>query len=107
MPEVELEPASPVQIDRWLATSRLFVVDTPGPAKATLRLAAYPAWKAEVNGQPVPLAAGPMTGQAVISLPAGRHRALVEFTRTADRLYGTLLSAAAALLVIVFRSVFR
>jgi hypothetical protein len=102
-PVVMVEPApadsSQVRVERWIAESKVFSVDTAVPAKAFLRLLNYPGWKAEVNGHAVSTLSDPATGRIVISVPAGHSRVQVDFVPAAHRFYGTLLSGFAALLL--------
>jgi hypothetical protein len=74
-----------------------FVVHSPEPVTAALRLLSYPAWRVEVNGKPVPALSNHQTGQMLITLPAGTSHVHVAFAATHDRLWGDAVSAAAAL----------
>jgi hypothetical protein len=74
-----------------------FVVHSPEPVTAALRLLNYPAWRVEVNGRPVQARSNQQTGQMLIALPAGTSRVQVAFASTPDRLWGDAVSGAAAL----------
>jgi len=85
------------QIREWGPTRKEFVVNSPEPVTAALRLLNYPAWRVEVNGQPVSALADQHTGQMLVPLAAGTSQVRVAFASTSDRLGGDVLSAAAAL----------
>ena len=93
---VGAEPGS-VKVEQWTPLRKYFVVRTPQPATAALRLLNYPAWRVEVSGKPVRALSNPKTGQMLLALPAGVSRVQVTFAATADRLWGNAISAVAAL----------
>ena len=85
-----------VQIQQWGPTRKQFVVHSPEPVTAALRLMEYPAWIVEVNGKRV-RASVEKSGQMLVSLPAGTSGVQIAFTTTPDRLCGDIISAIAAL----------
>jgi hypothetical protein len=67
-----------------------------------LRLFNYPAWRVEVNGQPVANSTRAVTGQMLIPVQAGENRVQIMFTRTWDRTLGGFISVVTALLLALF-----
>ncbi|HZU42858.1 MAG TPA: 6-pyruvoyl-tetrahydropterin synthase-related protein [Terriglobales bacterium] len=97
-----LSPATGnVNIKEWRAESRAFTVDVSQPAQLALKLFNYPAWRVEVNGCAIETATRDVTGQMLISVPAGASEVAVRFTRTRDRKVGIAVSAVTGLLLIV------
>ena len=90
------ESKARVQIQQWRPTRKQFVVQSPEPVTAALRLMTYPAWAVDVNGKRV-RASAEQSGQMMVSLPAGTSRVQIAFTTTPDRLWGDIISAIAAL----------
>jgi hypothetical protein len=91
------EASTRPQFQDWGPTRKEFVVQSPQPLTAALRLLNYPAWRVEVNGRPVPALSNQHTGQMLVALPAGTSRVQVAFVATPDRLWGSAVSAIAAL----------
>jgi hypothetical protein len=85
--------SSSLRIERWSGEKRVFTLDTPAPVTAPLKLLAYPAWSAEVNGDITRIIPDPTTGQATLLLPAGHNRVQLDFRLTPDRIAGNLVSA--------------
>jgi hypothetical protein len=85
------------QVHAWRPMRKEFVVHSPQPVTAALRLLNYPAWRVEVDGRPVPALSNRQTGQMLVALPAGTSRVQVAFAATPDRLWGDAVSAVAAL----------
>jgi hypothetical protein len=94
-------PQAQVQFLRWTAESKEVVVDAPSPARVALRLLNYPAWRIEVNGKPITPERLDDFNQMVVPIDAGKSDIRVYFTRTADRLIGNAISAAAALYAVI------
>jgi hypothetical protein len=92
-----------IHIERWTAEKKLLSVDVLHPATLALKLVNYPAWHAEVNGQPVPFESKPQTGQALLPLPAGHNEIAVMFGQTTDRTLGGILSLISALALATVR----
>ena len=92
------------RISRWAPESRIFRANTASAGVLVLQLFNYPAWHVEVNGHTVITGTEESTGQMVVPVESGENRVDIAFTRTPDRLLGSLISAiaAVALLVIVW-----
>jgi hypothetical protein len=100
------ESGTSSQVHEWRPMRKDFVVHSPEPVIAALRLLNYPAWRVEVDGRPVPALSSQQTGQMLVALPAGTSRMQVAFAATPDRLWGDAVSAVVALglLVVVLAS---
>jgi len=79
-----------------------FTVRSPEPATAAVRLLNYPAWRVEVDGNPVRAHSHQQTGQMLVALPAGTSRVLVAFAATPDRQWGDVVSAMAVLVLVAW-----
>ncbi len=90
------ESKATVHIQQWGPTRKQFVVHSPEPVTAALRLMEYPAWIVEVNGKRL-RASAEKTGQMMVPLPAGTSPVQIAFTTTPDRRCGDIISAMAAL----------
>lgn len=101
-PQVEVLAPSvgSVNITEWQAESRGFTVDANQPSEVALKLFNYPAWRVEVNGRAVDTKTRAVTGQMMISLPAGTSRVDVHFRRTRDRTAGLVVSVVSVLFLI-------
>ena len=89
-----------VLIDRWVAEDRQIRVTSREPLRLELRLLNYPAWEVQVNQVTVTPGRTPDSAQMVIAVPAGESRVKVRFKRTADRMFGGIVSGAALLSVL-------
>jgi hypothetical protein len=100
-PEVAVEGGgrARVNIERWGAESKVFVVGVTQPAQLVLHLFNYPAWQVEVNGHPVITESQETTGQMVIPVTAGENHVQLVFVRTWDRRLGGIVSLIALVLV--------
>ncbi len=67
-----------------------------------LKLLAYPAWQASVNGKPAALQDNPQTGQIMMVLPAGASRTEIKFAQTWDRAVGAEISIGSGVVLIAF-----
>jgi hypothetical protein len=74
--------------------------DLPHATTVNLKLLAYPAWQASINGKPVGLRENPETGQITLVLPAGASRTEVKFAQTWDRGVGTEISIGSGVVLI-------
>jgi hypothetical protein len=95
--EVEGDPGAKVQILDWATQKKKLSATVSAPAKLTLRLFNYPAWKVLVNGKPVTTDSTETTGLMVIPVDAGANVVNVEFVRTWDRTAGGMISLVSAL----------
>jgi hypothetical protein len=101
-PEVVVEGGSgQIQIDAWRAESKSFRAIVTQPSRLVLHLFDYPAWKIEVNGQPMTAETLASTGQTIIPVPPGANSVHMIFSRTWDRTAGAVLSGMAILFVVV------
>lgn len=90
-----------VNMERWQAESKQFVVDATSPANLLLHLFEYPAWHVEVNGHPVKAESQETTGQMLIPVSAGENRVSVTFVRTWDRALGGVISLIGLLITVL------
>jgi len=91
----------------WGPARKQFTVTSPAPATAALRLLNYPAWRVEVNGQPVAAVSDEHTGQMLIALPAGNSKVRVSIITTRDRWLGAAVSALALVGLVVAALAYR
>jgi hypothetical protein len=61
----------------------------------------FPGWAASVDGKPIPTQTSPETGEIQMELPAGEHRLMLEFRRTAPRVYGQAISTVALVVMVL------
>ncbi|HKO03394.1 MAG TPA: hypothetical protein VJW51_01540 [Candidatus Acidoferrales bacterium] len=87
----------------WNSEQKRFTVESDERANIRLHLVNYPAWRATVNGAPVPPQTDSATGQMVIPVPAGRSEVRVWFGHTPDRTAGPAVSLAALAALILLR----
>ena len=90
-----------IRVSEWKADRKLFTAEMSAPDNVALRLFNYPAWRVEVNGQPVTAGMREGTGQMLVPVEAGANRVEIIFIRTWDRKLGLWISALALLLVLV------
>jgi 6-pyruvoyl-tetrahydropterin synthase related domain len=95
----DVQERARIHIERWTAEKKLLSVDVLHPATIALKLVNYPAWRAEVNGQPATLGSKPPTSQVVLPLVAGHNEITVTFRQTTDRTLGGILSLISALVL--------
>lgn len=70
----------------------MFTVQSAQPLILRLRLLAYPAWQAKLNGTAITLQTDPELGQMLVPVPAGSSRIEINFGRTWDRTAGNIVS---------------
>ena len=87
-----------VQMQRWTAQSKQFSFSSAAPGQIVLRLFNYPAWKAEVNGQPVLTETQDDTGQMLVPVRAGQNQVRIRFVTTKDRILGRIISGLSLVL---------
>ncbi len=107
--EVSAAGASTIHIEGWGPEQRSFSVSASQPTRVAPRILDYPAWRIEVNGQPVQAGLMAGSGQMVVSVPSGHSRVQISFIRTIDRMIGAILSVIGLLTwsVILFLTVSR
>ena len=81
-----------VYAEVWSPEKKVLAAELPQPTTVNLKLLAYPAWQATVNGRPAALQHNPETGQLMVLLPAGASRTEIIFARTWDRTAGIAIS---------------
>jgi hypothetical protein len=96
-----------IHVDLWSAERKVFSVDSPRPLLLRIKLLAYPAWQAKLNGKIVALETNQETGQMLLPVPAGFTRAEIKFVRTWDRTVGMAVSLTTILASIVLLLVLR
>lgn len=77
-----------------------FTVASPQPFVARVLTFDFPGWRAQVDGQPVPITPSDPHGFITFPVPAGTHDVRVEFGSTPPRTVGTLVSAATLLALV-------
>ncbi len=68
-------------------------LSVPTAVTATLNLLYYPRWRATLDGAAIPLSPEPVTGYVQVGLPAGEHRLVLHYGRTAAEWAGLFVSA--------------
>jgi hypothetical protein len=96
-----------VHVETWTAERRVLPGESATAIDLAPRLLNYPAWEVRLDGESVPAASAPETGQILVPVPAGRHRIELQFRRTWDRTAGAAISAFAAALLIATTAFFR
>src|SRR5712671_206621 len=102
----EAAESSDIRIETWSPEKKVIVAELSRPAAVNLKVLAYPAWQARVNGKPVALQENPETGQLTMSLPEGFSRTEINFTRTWDRSAGIVISIATTAALFAFWKLF-
>jgi hypothetical protein len=78
-----------VSIDQWTPDAVRFTAE--GAGRVVIAEAAYPGWRAKVDGAPVTLETTP-DGLMAVTVPAGTHQVALEFRPT--RVYAGIFAAA-------------
>ena len=104
-----ITPAAGVELHvlRWSAERREFSAETATDVTLAVKLLNYPAWEVRVDGQEVRAESSPDTGQMLVALPPGSHRAVIRFRRTWDRTTGGAISILSALALLAYAWVGR
>ncbi len=100
---VSADSDSQVVIEKWAPEMKLVAVNASKALQLNLKLLAYPAWRARVNGRPVNMGINPETGQIFLRVPPGWSHITVVWTRTWDHTIGILTSLLTLLSGIVFQ----
>ena len=90
------QPPGSWSVEEWQPERKVLVVNALSPVRAAVRLLNYPAWRIQVNGQPVESESDADSGQMIVPLAAGKNRVEIRFARTPDRTLGGILSGIAA-----------
>jgi uncharacterized membrane protein len=99
------QPASTpagVYVEVWSPERKVIRADLPHSMTVNLKLLAYPAWRASVNGEPAALLDNSETGQIMVVLPAGASRTEIKFAQTWDRAVGAEISIGSGAVLIAF-----
>jgi hypothetical protein len=76
------------------------VVDSPVPFQAVINTFDYPGWRAQIDGQTVPITPADPYGLISLSVPAGQHRIEVRFGSTPLRSAAAALSLVGAVMIL-------
>ncbi len=98
--EAEDQPTS-VVVERWGAEQKSMEANAANSTRLVLRLFAYPAWRAEVNGRSIQYESDDDIRQVMVPIPKGESRIRVFFTRTWDRTLGGVITALSLVLACV------
>jgi hypothetical protein len=90
-----------VYVELWSPERKVIRADLSRPTTINLKLLAYPAWQASVNGSPAATQDNPQTGQLMMLLPAGTSRTEIKFAPTWDRTVGKEISAGSGVILIM------
>jgi len=90
-------PRAEIRIDCWTSEQKWIHVVTQSDARIALRVLNYPAWRVELNGQPIHPERMDDVNQMVVPVTSGASEIRVVFTRTLDRKIGNAVSALSAL----------
>jgi hypothetical protein len=96
-----LPPAAGVDLVTHKPQLERLVVETSTSIDLTLLIFNYPGWRAEVDGEAVPVRSAPGTGLLTVSIPEGRHEVKVLFGSSPARDVAWLLTGIAFLGVVV------
>jgi hypothetical protein len=91
-------PPQSLHIDRWTSENKEFTFLASANENVGVRLLAFPAWAAQVDGIDVKTFGAPGIGQLLVPVEAGQHRVTLRFERTIDR---TLADVIALFFVLV------
>lgn len=94
-------PKAEIRVDRWTSERKLVRVVAQSDARIALRVLNYPAWRVEVNGQPIHPERLDDVNQMIVPVNAGTSEICVVFARTPDRTIGNAVSALSALLLML------
>jgi hypothetical protein len=88
-----------VKIEKWTSVGRVLSVTSTGSRELAVRLAAYPAWEAMIDGNKTIIESAKHNGQVVLPIPAGAHKVELMLRRTFDRTIGSIISAFTVIVV--------
>ncbi len=99
-PQQPASTPSGVYVEVWSPERKVIRADLLHSMTVNLKLLAYPAWQASVNGEPAALQDNSETGQIMMVLPAGESRTEIKFAQTWDRVVGTEISIGSGVVLI-------
>jgi hypothetical protein len=106
-PRVVIEPEGGAsEVIRWDPYRREIQVNLKEPSRVRLKTYNFPGWVAHVDDKPAPMLSD-NDGIQLVEVPAGIHVVQAEFTNTAPRIAGALLTAIGLLGVIGLAAVDR
>jgi hypothetical protein len=88
------------QISRWDVEHIAAAIDSPAAAFAVLRLMDYPAWRVQLNGQPIQTRPRRDDGLMTIPISAGHSQIDVQYAATSDVWTGRILSLLSIILLL-------
>lgn len=95
------ENAIDVRVERAIGTEWALQTDAPKPTTLILRAFNFPGWQAKIDGATVPIRGATDLDLLSVQLPAGQHQATITLNQTPAQNTGLLLSALAALFVLI------
>jgi len=93
-------PRAQIRVDRWTSEQKWIHVVAQSDARIALRVLNYPAWRVELNGQPIHPERMDDVNQMVVPVNSGASEIRVVFTRTLDRTIGNAVSALSSLFLV-------
>ena len=93
------QPSSRIAITRWTAESREIVVDALHPMWIRTRVFRYPGWNAYLDGKSCDILTD-ARGAIVVHVPSGRSRVALRYRRTADQIWGIVLSVLSVMVLL-------
>ena len=95
------ENAIDVELEHATGAGWALQTDAPNPTTLILRAFNFPGWQAQIDGAPVPIRGATDLDLLSLQLPAGQHQVTLSLNATPAQNAGLLLSALAALLLLV------
>jgi hypothetical protein len=96
-----------IHVFLWNAESKYFTAEMSVADDLAVKLFSFPAWQVEVNGRVVQAKEREGNGQMLIPVEAGENHVNIRFITTRDRKWGTWVSLAALIsLLILYRKRF-
>lgn len=83
------------RVEQWAPGEIRLNVDAPAGGQVTVGQLYFPLWRAEIDGQPLPLEASPDSGRVQVHVPAGEGVVHLYLTRTLWMQAGQILSVLA------------
>jgi hypothetical protein len=93
------KPVRGASIDSWRPRAVTLEVDTPEPARLTLRHFYYPGWEGRTEASPIQVTPSKPDGFMQMDIPEGRYRLVLELRRELPERAGILISAFSLLTV--------
>jgi len=104
----EPPPKANIRIEKWTASDKQLLITSAEASRVALRLLDYPAWRVEVNGEPIAPQHPEGTAQMLVPLQPGTSQVRVHLVMTKDREAGAAITVVSLLVtVLLFLSVGR